>query len=170
MEEISKKIKELELKAERYDEIKANLDVKIEEINKHIEVIKDIIKYLNPSISMRESATRNKRTGFINKIAEEIVKFIKESDDTFIFRDLWKQFNITSGGNQFNIIKILSSTPGVRVELTPGFNRKKQVRWVGERVKVEGTLTEKVKSDVTGEGYIDEEGTTKIPKKFSYMR
>ena len=158
-------------KAERFDSLKVELDVKIEEVNKHLEAIQDIIKFINPSISIKIRGKRVPRDDSkYLEIAREVVKRLKETGDFIFIKDISNKYNI-EGGMLWKVNNIIKSTPGIKVEFVPGYKKKLQYSWVGE-VKIPNiNITEQSKKqEKKGEGYIDEESGTKLPKKFSYMK
>ncbi len=162
IQEVVKQMKILEEKAEKYDSIKEFMDKKVKAIDEKINEIKVILNDFNPQIVIGKRLYR--RANIINEIHRKVVLFLRENKNKcFSASELAIKFEIDNGGSMSKLTKYLRKNKDIKVEQDPNRLSALQISYVGEIIKSEAIITEKVKKDaIVGDGI-------KMPRKSTYM-
>ena len=171
--EIARQMKELQVKAEKYDNIKVFIEDKSTLINQKIDEIKSILNEINPSIIFKDKKHyESRREGLVPKVIVEVVNYLRENKVEISSTEIKGKWNITSGGTTQKILTVLKENKNIKVRLDPNYKKRCLFSYNFEKIDFKGTITEKVKQEPEKRVDIIEENKEllkSMPKKYSYI-
>lgn len=152
MEEISKKIKELEIKASKFDSFQEEFRPLLNEIFELTEQIQNKLQQINPMFKVK-SYSKPYIKGSMQDRAKQLYNELKESDTLQITNeDISNKFNISKTGSAYQVSLLLRKMEGI------------QTRNEGRTIYLYYFKPKISKDEVE----ISDE--VKIPKKISFMK
>ncbi len=181
MKEFLNQMKELELKAKKYDDIKENLDATLGLINEKFSEIQELFTRLSPVMIVKGK----KRGSYGGKVLDYIEKCYKYLIDNpnkeFSSREILDAVGLNNvlGGSEYNVKLALLKLPGITRRVSPDSMIKQILKYSGKQELPENLpefIKETIKKDKVGGvpdvAEIDDdtgELLKSVPKKVSHM-
>ena len=115
MEDISKQIKELEIKGKKYDDLKEFIQNKLPKIYENIDEIKSILNEINPVLSIlttKGTTGIHFKKGQRGERVNEIYKDMVDNESEYTLEDIERKYDTTKSAS-YAIFKILNNMKGV---------------------------------------------------------
>ncbi len=181
--EVANQMKELEIKASKYDDLKESIDKIMEQVNNKLFEINVLLSEISPMLSIkRHYNTSGKRTGWGAAIAgyiEKIYKYlIDNKNQEFGFKELKVATGLESltGGSESKVKEGLSLIPDIHVKNDPNFLKRRTYSYTGKKTELDFDFkkffVEKIKHREVGEMKVDEDDENikkQMPEKVSHM-
>lgn len=182
MKEVVNQMKELEVKASKYDDLKEMLDETIAKINEKFNEIQDLISEISPLIAMRRKYRKKDTTGFGNVVisyVEKLYNYLVDTGEEKTIPDMARHLNMDehclSGGTGSKIKIALTKMHGIKFRIDANDRRRHLYSYDNSVKKLEidipTHIRDVVKKKKVGEIEVEnsEELKDVLPKKFSHM-
>lgn len=180
-----RELQEMKEKAEKYDNIKHAINIKVSSVNEHISQIHSLLQEINPDIKHIKVSIGNnkyyKKSGTKNQHRlNEVLIYLRENpSDRLILKQISGMLNVSVINLQNNLSDRLKESPFVSYS-NDATNYNTLTFFLKQNIDIEKlnriTLTEKIQHDERKIGVVDEEKQEEIkelvqsmPKKHSYM-
>ena len=151
VDELSKRIKELESKAAKADMFEEEFKPIIVKLFELTEQMQNLLQQLNPMFKVK-SFSKPKIKGITNERAEQLYNELKNSDEQFTVDDIANKFNVAKTGGAYQISLLLRKMEGIQTR-----NEGRKIYFYYFKPKI-GKDESEISPDF------------KIPTKISYMR